>query len=77
MLVALNLQGKLTEILGNSNLNKFRETVKNAMINAINDDVIDESIILHHNEGNDLILCSIELLNMEIMSVNTMNSIKY
>lgn len=73
LLVDLDPQANLTDALGYNNPNIFKGTITDAMLSAINDESIDRNIILHHDEGVDLIPCDIELSGMDITLVNTMS----
>ena len=72
LLIDADPQGSLTASLGYQNPDEITNTVKDVMQNIIYDMDVNDSVILHNEEGVDLVPSNIELAAMEISLVNVM-----
>lgn len=71
LLINFDPQGDLTTCLGWKNNEEFEYTIAKALDLTIQDKAINfDEIILHHNEGVDLIPSNIELADFEISYCN-------
>ena len=67
-------QGSLTEALGYQEPDSFENTLATLMMNIANDEEMNfEDVIIHHNEGVDIIPSNIELSAIEVSLVNVMS----
>ena len=74
LLVDCDPQGSLTISLGHPQPDALSVTLADLMGSAINNDPIESSgVILHHNEGVDLLPANISLAGMEVSLVNAMS----
>lgn len=73
LLIDIDPQGNLTEALGYTDPNSYNHTLTNVMSNIIQDIPVDDDIILHHDEGMDVIPSNIELSGMDVTLVNAMS----
>ena len=73
LLIDADAQGDLTICLGFRNPNDFDHTIATVLGQVIEDDLKDPwNVIIHHEEGIDLIPGNIELSGIEISLVNAM-----
>ena len=74
LVIDADAQASLTESLGYHMTDKLPVTLSTIMEKVINDEEIEPSEgILHHQEGLDLLPCSIELSGMEVSLSNVMS----
>lgn len=74
LLVNFEPQGDLTASLGWKQTDEIDHTISDAMNGVINDEVVDyDNIILHNDEGINLIPGNIELADFEMRLVNVMS----
>ena len=74
LLIDCDPQGDLTICCGYNDNDSLDDTVSSLMEKTINDEPIENGeAIIHHKEGVDLIPANIELSNMDLQLVSTMN----
>lgn len=74
LLIDADAQANLTMSLGYPQPDEIPATLATIMKSAINDENLDlPGVILHHNEGIDLIPANIELSGLEVQLINTIS----
>ena len=74
LIIDADAQASLTESLGYHQTDRIPVTLSTVMERVINDEEIDAAEgILHHEEGLDLLPCSIELSGLEVSLINVMS----
>ena len=74
LIIDADAQASLTESLGYHQTDRIPVTLSTIMEKVINDEEIDAAEgILHHEEGLDLLPCSIELSGLEVSLINVMS----
>ena len=73
LLIDADAQGDLTISLGFQDPDMFEETLTTVLGKVIEDEMEDPfEVVIHHEEGIELIPCNIELSGMEVSLVNVM-----
>ena len=74
LLIDADPQGSLSISLGYQEPDSFENTLATLMMNIANDEEMNfEDVIIHHNEGVDIIPSNIELSAIEVSLVNVMS----
>lgn len=74
LLIDADPQGSLSISLGYAEPDEMEQTLTNLMMHIVNEEKYDiESVVIHHEEGIDLIPSNIELSAMEISLVNVIS----
>lgn len=74
LLIDSDPQGSLSISLGYSEPDTFENTLATLMMNIVNDEEMNfEDVIIHHEEGVDIIPSNIELSAIEVSLVNVMS----
>ena len=74
LLIDSDPQGSLSISLGYSEPDTFENTLATLMMNYVNDEEMNfEDVIIHHEEGVDIIPSNIELSAIEVSLVNVMS----
>lgn len=74
LLIDSDPQGSLSISLGYSEPDSFEKTLATLMMNIVNDEEMNfKDVIIHHNEGVDIIPSNIELSAIEVSLVNVMS----
>jgi len=74
LLIDSDPQGSLSISLGYSEPDSFEKTLATLMMNIVNDEEMNfNDVIIHHNEGVDIIPSNIELSAIEVSLVNVMS----
>ena len=74
LLIDSDPQGSLSISLGYSEPDTFENTLATLMMNNVNDEEMNfEDVIIHHEEGVDIIPSNIELSAIEVSLVNVMS----
>ena len=74
LLIDADPQGSLSISLGYPEPDSFENTLATLMMNIANDEELNfEDVIIHHNEGVDIIPSNIELSAIEVSLVNVMS----
>ena len=73
LLIDADAQGDLTICLGYQKPDTFEKTLTTILKKLIQDELEDPfEVVVHHEEGIDLVPCNIELSGMEVSLVNVM-----
>lgn len=73
LLVDCDPQGSLTISLGHPQPDALSYTLADQMTDVLNEELVKPSVILHHEEGVDLLPANISLAGMEAALVNAMS----
>lgn len=74
LLIDFDPQGNLTKGLGYRDSNSYKCSIKDALLNEVNDiEIIPEDYVIHTNENVDLILSNILLSDVDMQLFSVMN----